>query len=101
MSQDLMPTEPAPAQATNVQPSSANPAIAGASAAANPNAVKGGQSATVNSATQISSIENLKEQSPEFYNQWVKGLAQTIVNKMQNDENHRKEIAQQYANPSG
>lgn len=101
MSQDLMPTEPAPAQATTVQPSSANPAIAGASAAANPNAVKGGQTAAVNSATEISSIENLQQQSPEFYKQWLTGLAQTIVNQMQDAENHRKEIAQQYANPDG
>ena len=72
---------------------------AGQNAASTSNAGTGGAAGSQNTATMsttISSMEDLRSQSPEVYKAMMEGIAMGICNEMQRHEATRKKIAEQY-----
>lgn len=71
---------------TAVQPSSADPSVAGNVAAANPT------KQTVSAFTTVSSLGDLKQKAPELYHYMMLGIATSMIGQMQDDQQRLKQM---------
>jgi hypothetical protein len=80
-----MPDPIGASHAARVQPSSADPATAGAANQANaPN--------QISSSSKIKSMEDLRKKYPEFYKLMLEGIAWHITGEMQRHQARLKEL---------
>jgi hypothetical protein len=73
--------------AAPVQPSSADPSIAGNVAQASKTSKK-----DYEMSTQVSSLNELKEKAPEVYKKMMEGIAYSIIGRMRKAQEHLKEM---------
>lgn len=79
-------SSPASNSTAPVHPSSADPSVAGAAAAANANKKEFSMSSTVGS------LSELKEKAPEVYDKMMEGIAIIICGRMKDHQERLKKI---------
>lgn len=84
---NVNPPAEEPISTSAVQPSSADPSVAGNVAQANKTTSK-----SFDMSTSIGSLEELRQKAPEVYQKMMEGIAYTVVQSMQRHQEHLEKI---------